>query len=200
MASHAGTWRTDCAGRVSAVGPGEAVAAAADTPHLMLNAALVGARLGVPRLSGLDILELFAFVAPAHFITPSPQGLAQFLGAAPPDGDAATGPFLQEAAETLLGMAGAPDWAHRAGAFESASALQRAGWVWAADLLRRIPPPGRRAANLFDSLPRREEAPPRPAPRPEPVPPEAVSRALARLRGAGRAPRQQQEAYAEEVA
>jgi ATP-dependent DNA helicase DinG len=196
VASHAGTWRTDRDGRVSAVGPGEAVAAAADTPHLMLNAALVGARLGVPRLSGLDLMELFAFVAPAQFITPSAQGLATFLGLAPPEGDAATGPFLQEAAEALLALAGAAGWAHGSGAFASAQALQRAGWVWAGDLLQRMVPPGQRAASLFDSLPRREEMAPRPAPRPEPLSPEAVAGTLARLRGPRRLARPAQDAYA----
>ena len=36
--------------------------AAADTPVLLLNAPLVANRLGYPDLSGLDLLELFAFI------------------------------------------------------------------------------------------------------------------------------------------
>ena len=61
-------------GRVEAVGRGEAIARAAETPMIMLNAPLVGNRLGYPDLSGLDLLELFAFVHPARFAVPTPQG------------------------------------------------------------------------------------------------------------------------------
>lgn len=48
--------------------------AAADTPILMLNAPLVANRLGYPDLSGLDLLELFAFVHPARFCVPTRAG------------------------------------------------------------------------------------------------------------------------------
>ena len=46
----------------------------------MLNAPLVAQRLGYPELSGLDLLELFAFVHPAQFMVPTPMGLARALG------------------------------------------------------------------------------------------------------------------------
>ena len=41
----------------------------------MLNAPLVAARLGYGELSGLDLLELFAFLYPAHFMVPTVKGL-----------------------------------------------------------------------------------------------------------------------------
>ena len=58
--------------------------AAADTPLLILNAPLVATRLGYPDLSGLDLLELFAFVHPARFVVPTPKGLAHALNLAEP--------------------------------------------------------------------------------------------------------------------
>ena len=61
-ASHIGIWLADTHGRVQRVGRGEAIAAVAATPHLLLNATLTGDRLGYPELSGLDLLELFAFL------------------------------------------------------------------------------------------------------------------------------------------
>ena len=64
-ASHAGTWLRPATGSTRAIGKGEAVVAAADTPLLLLNAPLVATRLGYPDLSGLDLLELYAFVHPA---------------------------------------------------------------------------------------------------------------------------------------
>ncbi len=50
---------------------------------IILNAPLVAQRLGYPELSGLDLLELFAFVHPARFMVPTPKGLAEVLGLNP---------------------------------------------------------------------------------------------------------------------
>ena len=78
-ASHAGIWIASPNGATRAVGRGEAVRAAADTPMIMLNAPLVGQRLGYGELSGLDLLELFAFVHPARFVVPTAKGMAEAL-------------------------------------------------------------------------------------------------------------------------
>ncbi|MGZ8283711.1 MAG: ATP-dependent DNA helicase, partial [Allosphingosinicella sp.] len=89
-ATHAGIWIAHGDGRVDTVGRGAAIAHAAETPMIMLNAPLVGNRLGYPDLNGLDLLELFAFVHPARFVVPTPKGLAEALGLAPPaSGEAA---------------------------------------------------------------------------------------------------------------
>ena len=57
----------------------------------MLNAPLVGQRLGYPDLSGLDLLELFAFIHPARFAVPTVAGLAGRSGSSrrPSEADAA---------------------------------------------------------------------------------------------------------------
>src|SRR3546814_3536808 len=62
VASHAGNWIALANGETLSVGRGEAIARAADTPVILLNAPLTAARLGYGELSGLDVLELFAFV------------------------------------------------------------------------------------------------------------------------------------------
>src|SRR5512139_1001384 len=97
-ASHAGCWLNDKAGQTRGVGKGDAIMAAADTPLLMLNASLVASRLGYPDLSGLDLLELFAFIHPARFMVPTPKGLAHALGLAEPQSDDGVPALLQEAA------------------------------------------------------------------------------------------------------
>jgi ATP-dependent DNA helicase DinG len=79
-ASHAGIWLATPDGVVRSVGKGEAVGRAAETPLVMLNAPLVAQRLGYAELSGLDVLELFAFVHPAQFMVPTAKGLADVLG------------------------------------------------------------------------------------------------------------------------
>jgi ATP-dependent DNA helicase DinG len=78
-ASHAGIWLASPDGEVRSVSKGEAVGRAAETPLVMLNAPLVAQRLGYAELSGLDVLELFAFVHPAQFMVPTPKGLADVL-------------------------------------------------------------------------------------------------------------------------
>src|SRR3712207_5010622 len=101
-ATHGGIWMAHAGGRVEALGRGEAIARAAETPLIMLNAPLVGQRLGYPELSGLDLLELFAFVHPARFAVPTPRGLAHALGLAAPESDTEAAPFLIAAAAELL--------------------------------------------------------------------------------------------------
>ena len=96
-ASHAGTWLRDAVGKTRVVSKGESVMAAADTPLLLLNAPLVANRLGYPDLSGLDLLELVAFVHPARFCVPTPKGLAHALGLAEPEGEGDVPLLLQEA-------------------------------------------------------------------------------------------------------
>ena len=73
-ATHAGIWIASRDTEAREASRGEAIARAAETPHIILNAPLVGQRLGYPDLSGLDLLELFAFVHPARFAVPTVAG------------------------------------------------------------------------------------------------------------------------------
>ena len=57
-ASHSGVWIASRDG-TREVSRGEAIALVADTPTIVLNAPLIGQRLGYAELSGLDLLELF---------------------------------------------------------------------------------------------------------------------------------------------
>ena len=87
-ATHAGIWLASGDGEVREASRGEAIARAAETLHIILNAPLVGQRLGYPELSGLDLLELFAFVHPARFAVPTAAGLSRTLGLEPPASEA----------------------------------------------------------------------------------------------------------------
>jgi ATP-dependent DNA helicase DinG len=194
-ASHAGVWLADADGRVTAVSRGAAIARAGDSPHLLLNAPVVASRLGLGELSGLDLLELFAFLLPARFAVPTPRGLAEALGLPPPDGDADAA-FLQRAAAALIAIPARGDWAQRPGAWSSLQALMRQRWAWAPHLLRVIAKPAAPERGLFTSLPRWEDAPPRPAPRAVTLAPGAVAGELARLVGTAAEQRAGQRAYA----
>src|SRR5687767_8954843 len=93
-ATHGGIWIASPDGEVRGLGRDEAIGRAAETPTILLSAPMTAARLGYGELSGLDLLELSAFVHPARFAVPTPAGLARALGLDPPADDAGAAPFL----------------------------------------------------------------------------------------------------------
>ena len=141
-ASHAGTWLRS-GGATRGCSKGEAVMAAADTPVLLLNAPLVASRLGYPDLSGLDLLELYAFVHPARFVVPTPKGLAHALGLDEPASDDAVPVLLQRAAAELLAVCAREDWAEREGAWSALQSLARLRWPWAGVLAPHVAQPAK---------------------------------------------------------
>ena len=182
-ATHGGIWLARGEGGVEAVGRGQAIARAAETPVIMLNAPLVGQRLGYPDLSGLDLLELFAFVHPARFAVPTPRGLAHALGLPPPHDDAEAPSFLLRAAAALLERMESADWPEREGAWASAQSLYRLRWSWAPAVAERLKRPERDERWLFSKLPEWEEKAPRPQPRPVRVDADEAVERLAALTG-----------------
>jgi len=182
------------------VGKGEAIMAAADTPLLMLNAPLVATRLGYPDLSGLDLLELYAFVYPARFLVPTPKGLAHALGLPEPASEDAVPALLQAAANALLERCEAPDWPEREGAWSALQSLIRMRWPWAGPLTARIARPERAERWLFSRLPEWEDAPERPQPAQVLLYEDEVREQLAALTGEAAEQRPGQRAYAAEAA
>ena len=195
-ATHAGVWIASPDGDVRSLGRGEAISAAAETPTIVLNAPMTGQRLGYPELSGLDLLELFAFVHPARFCVPTPLGMARALGMAPetlPDEDAAF--LLLEMAQHLLKTLEWEGWEERYGAHASAHALFRLRWPWAGLVTDRIDAPEKPERWLFSRLPEWEEEAPRPAPLTRTVDEDTALERLDALAGQGAERREGQQAY-----
>jgi ATP-dependent DNA helicase DinG len=195
-ATHGGIWIATPDGETRALGRGEAIGRAAETPLIMLNAPLVGQRLGYPDLSGLDLLELFAFVFPARFAVPTPKGFAHALGLAPPRDDGEAASFLLKAAAALLDRMQVADWPEREGAWASAQSLYRLRWAWAPAVAERLKRPERDERWLFSRLPEWEEKPPRPQPKAVRIAPEEAVERLAGLTGRGAEAREGQRDYA----
>lgn len=199
-ASHAGSWVRSAGGATRTVGRGEAVTAAADSPHLILNAPLVATRLGYPDLSGLDLLELFAFIHPARFCVPTPKGLAHALGLDEPKGDEDVPALLQLAAGKLIETCSAADWTEREGAWSVLQSLVRLRWAWAPVLATQIAQPAKAERWLFTRLPEWEDAPERPPPAQVMLDPDEVLKRLDALTGKHAERREGQQAYARESA
>lgn len=173
--------------------------AAADTPLLLLNAPLVATRLGYPDLSGLDLLELFAFVHPARFVVPTPKGLAHALNLPEPASDDAVPLLLQEAAGALIETCESEDWVEREGAWSGLQSLVRLRWPWAQVIAPHIRKPERAEKWLFSKLPEWEEAPERPQPAQVTLDESEVEARLEDLTGHGAERREGQRAYAKEA-
>jgi ATP-dependent DNA helicase DinG len=199
-ASHAGSWLCDADGTTRGVGKGEAIMAAADTPLLVLNAPLVATRLGYPDLSGLDLLELFAFVHPARFVVPTPKGLAHALGLDEPVSDDGVPQLLRQAAMVLLKTCESDAWPEREGAWSALQSLGRMRWPWAAVLAPHIAKPERAERWLFSRLPEWEDAPERPQPAQVTLSEDEVLGRLKALTGEDAEHREGQQNYTAEVA
>ncbi|HEX3423719.1 MAG TPA: ATP-dependent DNA helicase [Sphingomicrobium sp.] len=196
-ATHAGIWLAT-QNEVQEASRGEAIARAAETPHIILNAPLVGQRLGYPDLSGLDLLELFAFIHPARFAVPTAAGLSRAVGLSAPKSESESAAALLEIAQRLLERLGDADWSEREGAWTANSTLLRLGWSWAPLIGARLQRPERGERMLFSRLKQWEEAGDRPPPRPVvPEPAEARTK-LDQLTGRIE-PREGQKAMAEAV-
>lgn len=199
-ASHGGCWLRDGGGVTRGLSKGDAIMAAADTPLILLNAPLVASRLGYPDLSGLDLLELYAFIHPARFVVPTPKGLAHALDLAEPASDDAVPALLQAAAAALLATCESPDWPEREGAWSTLQSLVKMRWPWATLLTGRIARPERAERWLFSRLPEWDESGERPQPAQVALDPAEVAQRLADLTGEGAEARPAQRAYAADVA
>jgi ATP-dependent DNA helicase DinG len=195
-ASHAGIWLTDPQGQCREVDRGQAIAAVANSPHVMINAPLTGDRLGYPDISGLDLLELFAFVLPAYFAVPTVAGLSAVLGKPVAADEAAQAAALSGLAATLLERMSDPGWAERDGAWHGAAALARQRWAWAQLVLDRLDQPDGQDRWLFSRLPEWEEGAPRSPPASLTLSDAVVASTLAELTGSGAEERPSQRGYA----
>ena len=182
-ATHAGIWLAGADGEVREASRGEAIARAAETPHIILNAPLVGQRLGYPDLSGLDLLELFAFLHPARFAVPTVPGLSRALRLDPPATEAEAAAALKHIAQHLLAVLGDSEWHEREGAWTSNATLHRLGWGWAPLIGARLERPERGERMLFSRLKQWEEAGERPPPLTVKVAPADAREKLDRLTG-----------------
>ncbi|MGB7407397.1 MAG: ATP-dependent DNA helicase, partial [Pontixanthobacter sp.] len=196
-ASHAGTWLCDAHGNTRGIAKGEAIMAASDTPVLLLNAPLVANRLGYPDLSGLDLLELFAFVFPARFCVPTPKGLAEALQVGIPGSDDAVPLLLQQATTALLETCESANWAQREGAWSSLQSMAKLRWPWAQFLSGHIPKPARAEKWLFSKLPEWEETAERPQPAQIAIGNSDIAAQLDHLTGRNAERREGQQSYAQ---
>ncbi|HSR70789.1 MAG TPA: ATP-dependent DNA helicase, partial [Kiloniellales bacterium] len=196
-------WLDPVAGPVS-LPSAEAARRARRTPPLVCHARASARRLGCDPFPAYDLLELFAFVRPAAFCTPTPRGLTSALGMPAPVDPETAAASLRTAAETLLREVAGARRDSDAGTI--ARVMAGVGWRWGPVVLARLAPDGeapgagrRGGLDVWERLPAwSEQAPPGP-PGQEPVSPAEARGRLAELLGEEAEARPQQADYASAV-
>jgi ATP-dependent DNA helicase DinG len=170
-------------------------------PPLLVHAPVTLRRLGLQAAPALDLLELFAFVLPAHPATPTPRGLALALDLPPPDSAEAAAALLPDLAQALLvrlaAGRGTPLNRHASGL---AARMGQAGWGWARSVAAALgapdTAPAADALRVWKRLPEWEEVAPLPPHGSLPVAEHEARARLAAMLGASAEQRPGQADYA----
>jgi ATP-dependent DNA helicase DinG len=195
------------------LGAREALEALAWKPHLVCHVAFLIGRLGLaaeaPKAlvaraheqGHFDVAELFSFVCPARFATPTPRGIARVLGMEIDEDECET---LNSVSRDLLRRLETPNYPNLRETAEVAGFLARARWPWAdaviASLKRANPKLDvggfATGLNVWDRIPEWEDEGPRPPGSHEPVTEDEARQFLDRLLGQDAEARPQQRDYA----
>ena len=194
-------------GEIGLLDHAAAIRRAREDPPIVCHVPATSRRLGCDPFPAHDVLELFAFVRPAGFCTPTPRGLAAGLGLPQPSSLEAEAQALHQAMLGLLRELAARGAARDPDAVAIAWHMARAGWRWGPSVLAALDgptderPPAGRAAGLrvWERLPEWSDRPPQGAPGNQPVSPDAARRRLGELLGGDAEARPQQADYASAV-
>lgn len=196
----------DTEGEIHTLDHADALSRARAAAPLVCHARATARRLQGDPFAAYDVLELYAFVRPAGFCTPTPRGLAAALGQPWPDGLAAAAGTLHRAAATLLGELAARG-ARERDAAGIAWTMAQAGWPWGASVLAALgvdardgdPPRPGAGLHAWERLGEWSEQAPEPPPGNRPVSAEDARHRLAELLDEEAEARPQQADYASAV-
>ncbi len=169
-----------------------------DQAFLICNKKAISRRLGQVYFRAFDVLELFAFVQPAHFCLPLPFGLARALDLSyGNDGQEDDALVIIQSAQKLFQQLKSPDYAFIEGAATYAMSMAQAGWHWGPLILGAFPANSQNQDyHVWNHLSEWEDEPPLPPAGIEPVSKEECLARLHNLLGPNAEERQNQKDYA----
>lgn len=147
-------------------------------PLLVCHIPYTRQKLGLQDLVAYDILELYAFVYPVRFATPTPIGIAKALGVTPPDDPSDTPMLLLDCAQALLDDLTKLPKPERLINIARTMGMNGKGWAWTRPVLdalgvqyddAEIISSSRALLNVWNDLPEWVESPPEPPPSHFPV-------------------------------
>ena len=193
-------------GEIAQLTPDEAADQFSHLAVLVCHRQLTEARLGLELPHAFDILELFAFVRPAQFCLPAPEGLARKLGMAIPFDAEDKALSVGRAATLLLQELSATPAAQAEQLASLADMMGKGGWSWSTDILAALgktpsaaAPPDGRAAHVWTTLNECEDVLPRAMAGAKPVSPSQIGSRLKSVLGEHAETRESQTAYAQSV-
>ena len=186
----------------------EAAACAQKERPLVCHRSNTARRLNLDSFDSFDLLELFAFVRPAAFCTPTPRGIAGALGLQLPEGPLGEARLLRAASLRLLAELRAAGPEQDRDALGIAWTMATAGWAWGPAVISALgqafgPAAGSRPSaglRVWERLGEWAEHAPEPPPGHEPVSAAEARARLAELLGPEAEARPQQADYASAVA
>src|SRR5450432_2033974 len=202
-AGYAGAAWLDVAGEVTLLAPAEAARKVASSKPVLCHGPATARRLGIELFAAYDLLELFAFVRPARFCLPTPRGLAEAMGLAPPRSLEDEVVTLHNAMRALMAELAATTPDPRLSRI--AWTMAKGGWAWGPAVLGTLglgSEAGDKGSGLdvWQKLQEWQDYAPPPPPGSEPVEPGEARQRLAELLGEGAEARPQQSDYASAVA
>ncbi|WP_343560669.1 ATP-dependent DNA helicase [Kiloniella sp. b19] len=169
-------------------------------PPVVCHGKAIAHRLGVDPFPCYDVLELIAFTHPATSCTPTPRGLAAFLGAPEPTSIEQATLLNLHTAEAMLRELAARGSHFDPHAAEAARNMMAGGWLWGSAVLAALgaeeiytpnPHPSK-ALRVWERLEEWQETPPEVPQGHASVQPEEARQKLASLLGEGSEQRLQQ--------
>ncbi|WP_085907000.1 ATP-dependent DNA helicase [Kiloniella majae] len=176
-------------------------------PPMVCHAKSTAQRLGIDPFQSYDVLELIAFVRPAAACTPTPRGLATFIGAPEPTSIEAAAILLHQTSELLLREQASKGRQYDPYAADIARTMMMAGWLWGPAILSAMQEenlhspalkPGR-GMRVWERLEEWSDHAPEDPPRHQSVKPEEARRRLSELLGEDAEVRPQQVDYSAAV-
>ncbi|WP_120495416.1 ATP-dependent DNA helicase [Kiloniella sp. EL199] len=176
-------------------------------PPMVCHAKSTAQRLGIDPFQSYDVLELIAFVRPAAACTPTPRGLAAFIGAPEPSSIEAAAILLHQTSELLLREQASKGRQYDPYAADIARTMMMAGWLWGPAILSAMQEenlhspalkPGR-GLRVWERLEEWSDHAPEDPPRHQSVKPEEARRRLSELLGDDAEIRPQQVDYSAAV-
>ena len=194
-------------GEVAVLSLKEAGQRSKQQPPIVCHGRETARRLGLAALAAYDVLELYAFVRPADFCLPTPQGLAMALDLALPGTAEAEAESLLAVTQALLSELADPVKPLGREVASIAWTLQRDGWPWGAAVLAALGEGDaphtrtlRQGLRIWEKLQEWREYTPGPAPDAYPVEPVEARARLVQLLGSRSEDRPEQAEYASAVA
>ena len=146
-----------------------------DTPVILCHAPYICKKLEIKSINSFDILELYAFIYPCNFITPTPSGLAKYLKVAEPENIEEEASIIYEATISLFHdlakMGKSEKTRNQLLLMSEAMGLNGKGWKWTPYIFNALGEKynpkaniiGGHSLNIWNELPEyTEEAPPPP--------------------------------------